>query len=159
MAWEPELVGDAGCGAAVTFVGYCRSASQDGDVTRLDLEHYPGFTEKEISRLAQRVAARRALAGLLVIHRFGTVLPGEPIVLVAENPTRGLDVQATRAVHDRLREAAARGLAVLVYASDLDEVLTLGTRVVVMNRGQLVEAPPGASRETIGRMMLGAGND
>lgn len=76
-------VRDAGCGAAVTFVGYCRSASQDGDVTRLDLEHYPGFTEKEISRLAQRVAARRALAGLLVIHRFGTVLPGEPIVLVA----------------------------------------------------------------------------
>lgn len=72
-----------GCGAAVTFVGYCRGASQDGDVTRLDLEHYPGFTEKEIGRLAQRVTDRHALDGLLVTHRFGTILPGEPIVLVA----------------------------------------------------------------------------
>jgi general nucleoside transport system ATP-binding protein len=89
---------------------------------------------------------------------IGRALALEPLVLVAENPTRGLDVQATRAVHDRLREAAARGLAVLVYSSDLDEVLTLGTRVVVMHRGQLVEAPPGTSREAIGRMMLGAGN-
>jgi simple sugar transport system ATP-binding protein len=89
---------------------------------------------------------------------IGRALALEPLVLVAENPTRGLDVQATRAVHDRLRAAAARGLAVLVYSSDLDEVLTLGTRVVVMHRGQLVEVPAGASREAIGRMMLGAGN-
>jgi molybdopterin synthase catalytic subunit len=73
----------AGCGAAVTFVGYCRGVSQEGEVTRLDLEHYPGFTEKEIDRLAQRVADRHALAALLVIHRIGTILPGEPIVLVA----------------------------------------------------------------------------
>jgi len=87
---------------------------------------------------------------------IGRALALGPIVLVAENPTRGLDVQATRAVHDRLREAAARGLAVLVHSSDLDEVLRLGTRVVVMFRGQLLEAPPGASREVVGRMMLGA---
>jgi simple sugar transport system ATP-binding protein len=90
---------------------------------------------------------------------IGRALALEPSVLVAENVTRGLDVQATRAVHDRLREAAARGLAVLVYSSDLDEVLALGTRVVVMHRGQLWEAPRGSSRETIGRMMLGAGLD
>jgi molybdopterin synthase catalytic subunit len=76
-------VRDAGAGAAVTFVGYCRGESQEGDVTRLDLEHYPGFTEKEIDRLARRVADRHVLAGLLVIHRFGPILPGEPIVLVA----------------------------------------------------------------------------
>jgi ABC-type uncharacterized transport system ATPase subunit len=88
---------------------------------------------------------------------IGRALALEPIVLVAENPTRGLDVQATRAVHDRLREAATRGLAVLLYSSDLDEVLTLGTRVVVMHRGQLMEVAPGTSREVVGRMMLGAG--
>jgi simple sugar transport system ATP-binding protein len=88
---------------------------------------------------------------------IGRALALEPIVLVAENPTRGLDVHATRAVHDRLREAATRGLAVLVYSSDLDEVLTLGTRVVVMYRGQLMEVAPGTPREVVGRMMLGAG--
>jgi ABC-type uncharacterized transport system ATPase subunit len=89
---------------------------------------------------------------------IGRALALEPIVLVAENPTRGLDVQAARAVHDRLREAAARGLAVMIYSSDLDEVLTLGTRVVVMYRGQLLEVPPGTSREVVGRLMLGAGS-
>jgi len=87
---------------------------------------------------------------------IGRALALEPIVLVAENPTRGLDVQATRVVHDRLREAAARGLAVLVHSSHLDEVLRLGTRVVVMHRGQLREVPAGTSREAVGRMMLGA---
>ena len=63
-----------------------------------------------------------------------------PAVIVAENPTRGLDVQATRAVHDRLREAAARGVTVLLYSSDLDEVMALGQRIVVMARGTLSEA-------------------
>lgn len=71
------------CGAAVTFVGYCRSTSQDGKVACLELEHYPGFTEKEISRLAKRVTERHELSAALVIHRFGRILPGEPIVLVA----------------------------------------------------------------------------
>lgn len=73
----------ADCGAAVTFVGYCRGASQQGEVTRLDLEHYPGFTDKEVRRLTERIAERHALSGVLVIHRYGAISPGEPIVLVA----------------------------------------------------------------------------
>ncbi len=77
-----------------------------------------------------------------------------PAVIVAENPTRGLDVQATRAVHDRLREAAGRGVAVLLYSNDLDEVMTLGQRIVVMARGTLREATAGASRSAIGELML-----
>jgi simple sugar transport system ATP-binding protein len=81
-------------------------------------------------------------------------LERHPEVLVAENPTRGLDVQAARAVHDRLREAAGRGVAVLFYSSDLDEVMALGQRIVVMTRGALREAPAGASRSEIGGLML-----
>jgi ABC-type uncharacterized transport system ATPase subunit len=77
-----------------------------------------------------------------------------PAVIVAENPTRGLDVQATRAVHDRLREAAVRGVAVLLYSNDLDEVMTLGQRIVVMARGTLRETPAAASRSAIGELML-----
>lgn len=73
----------AECGAAVTFVGYCRAASQQGEVTRLELEHYPGFTESEIGRLTQRIAERYQVSDLLVVHRFGAISPGEPIVLVA----------------------------------------------------------------------------
>jgi simple sugar transport system ATP-binding protein len=54
-----------------------------------------------------------------------------------------------------LRGAAAEGAAVLVYSSDLDEVLALASRVVVVHRGSLVEPEPGAAgREAIGTLML-----
>ncbi len=79
-----------------------------------------------------------------------------PEVLIAENPTRGLDVLATREVHERLREAAARGVAVLLYSNDLDEVIALGQRIVVMVRGTLREAAAGATRAEIGALMLGS---
>jgi ABC-type uncharacterized transport system ATPase subunit len=49
---------------------------------------------------------------------------------------------------------ASAGAAVLFHSSDLDEVLALATRILVMSRGVLVEPPPGASRETIGALML-----
>ena len=80
-------------------------------------------------------------------------LDGAPRLVVAENPTRGLDVRASAAVHERLRLAAAAGAAVVVYSSDLDEVLALATRVVVMHAGRLAEQP--LDREAVGRAMLG----
>jgi len=70
-------------GAMASFVGYCRSGSAHGAVTHLELEHYPGFTEAEVARLAQKVAARHDLLDLLVIHRIGVIPAHEPIVLVA----------------------------------------------------------------------------
>ena len=80
-------------------------------------------------------------------------LTAEPAIIVAENPTRGLDLRATAAVHVRLREAASRGAAVVVHSTDLDEVLALATRVVVVYRGTLLEVPN--DREKVGRAMLG----
>jgi|tagenome__1003787_1003787.scaffolds.fasta_scaffold20960778_3 ABC-type uncharacterized transport system ATPase subunit len=76
-----------------------------------------------------------------------------PSIIVAENPTRGLDIRASAAVHERLREAAARGAAALVHSSDLDEVLALATRVVAVHEGRLTEVPN--DREAVGRAMLG----
>jgi len=81
-------------------------------------------------------------------------LSRRPRVVVAENPTRGLDIRATATIHARLRRAASEGAAVLFHSSDLDEVLELATRVVVVSRGVLTEAPPDATRETIGTLML-----
>jgi simple sugar transport system ATP-binding protein len=79
-----------------------------------------------------------------------------PAVIVAENPTRGLDVSAAAAIHARLRSAAAGGAAVLFHSSDLDEVLHLAERVLVVNRGVIAEVPFAATREDIGGMMLRA---
>lgn len=80
-------------------------------------------------------------------------LADRPPLLVAENPTRGLDVQATAGVAARLREARAAGAALVVYASDLDEMLPLADRVLVVYAGTVRELPP--DRELVGRAMLG----
>jgi simple sugar transport system ATP-binding protein len=84
-------------------------------------------------------------------------LAREPRVVVAENPTRGLDLRAAAAIHERLRRAAAAGAAVLVYSSDLDEVLALAGRVLVASRGTLIEPPPGATRAQVGELMVTGG--
>ena len=82
-------------------------------------------------------------------------------LLVAENPTRGLDVGATGFVRDELRrsveppEGPAPG--VVLISSDLDEVLALSDRMFVMARGRLITVPAGQrSREAVGALMLGA---
>jgi molybdopterin synthase catalytic subunit len=70
-------------GAIASFVGYCRGLSAQGAVAHLELDHYPGFTDAEVARLAACVAERRQLAALLVIHRVGIIPARAPIVLVA----------------------------------------------------------------------------
>ena len=80
-------------------------------------------------------------------------LQGDPMLLVVENPTRGLDLRASASVHARLREAAASGAAVVVYSSDVDELLGMATRVVVVHSGRVTETP--LDRASIGRAMLG----
>jgi general nucleoside transport system ATP-binding protein len=81
-------------------------------------------------------------------------LDGPVDLLVADNPTRGLDLQATTFVQDRIRAAAASGAAVIVHSSDLDEMLALATRVLVVFEGTVRELP--CDREMVGRAMLGA---
>jgi len=70
-------------GALVTFVGICRAGTDDVAVAELRIDHYPGFTEKEIARLAAETAARFDCPDILVVHRVGAIRPGEAIVLVA----------------------------------------------------------------------------
>jgi general nucleoside transport system ATP-binding protein len=82
-------------------------------------------------------------------------LDSQPDVLVAEDPTRGLDILATAAVHEALRSAVRDGACVVVHASDLDEVLGLADRILVMCDNVLTELPADATREQVGDAMLG----
>jgi simple sugar transport system ATP-binding protein len=78
-------------------------------------------------------------------------------VLVAVNPTRGLDVAAAAAVADALVNAAHKGCAALLISTDLDEVLDLSDRVAVLFRGRLSAAlEPPVDLERLGLLMAGA---
>ncbi|MEM1372666.1 MAG: molybdenum cofactor biosynthesis protein MoaE [Pseudomonadota bacterium] len=68
-------------GAVVSFTGIVRDT--DGTLQEMLIEHYPGMTEKAISRIAAEAAQRWALADVLVIHRYGPLKPGAPIMMVA----------------------------------------------------------------------------
>lgn len=87
---------------------------------------------------------------------IGRALHKQPELLVAVNPTRGLDVNATAYVHDRIREQKAQGAAILLISTELEEVLALSDRVAVLYSGEVMGVvPPNTSRETLGLMMGG----
>lgn len=67
-------------GAVVTFTGLCRD--EGGTLAALELEHYPGMAEGEISRIVEEAIGRWPLDGVTVIHRYGKIAPGANIVLV-----------------------------------------------------------------------------
>jgi ABC-type uncharacterized transport system ATPase subunit len=79
-------------------------------------------------------------------------------VLLASQPTRGVDVGAIEFIHTRLREARAGGKAILLVSADLNEVLALSDRIAVMYGGRIVTIVPGAMAtvETLGSFMTGA---
>ena len=80
---------------------------------------------------------------------------GEMKVLIAASPTRGLDVSAVATVHSYLLDAAAAGAAVVLLSEDLDEILALNDRIVVMYEGRLSEVVDRESVEEIGLRMAG----
>jgi len=82
---------------------------------------------------------------------------GEPAVLVAASPTRGLDVSGIETVHSYLRDAASRGVGVLLISEDLDEILALADRIVVMYEGAVVGERDArlATVEELGLLMAG----
>lgn len=71
----------ANVGAIVTFTGLVRDDT--GRMTALELEHYPGMTESAIAKIVDEAVARWNLADCLVIHRYGRLAVGEPIMMVA----------------------------------------------------------------------------
>lgn len=97
--------GRADIGAIVTFAGLCRD--EGGRLTALELEHYPGMAEAEIGRVAAEAASRWPLSGLVAIHRYGMIKPGEQIVLViAASAHRRAAFEAAEFMMDYLKTRA-----------------------------------------------------
>jgi len=119
-------------------------------------------TGRIVRRLDVRTPAIDAPAaslsgGNLQRYVIGRAILQEPRVLVAAQPTWGVDAAATAAIHAALRELAESGTAVLLISQDLDELLVLADRLAVLDRGRLSPARPvGAiTIEEIGLMMGG----
>ena len=132
-----------------------------GAAVRRGMLSWPTLTEqtRDVMRASdvrggtEQTRARHLSGGNQQRLVVGRELSDQPTLVVAENPTRGLDVRSTAAVHTRLRDAARAGAAIVVYSSDLDEVMALATRVCVLHNGRLVEVAN--DRAVIGRALLG----
>ncbi|VXB05531.1 ABC transporter ATP-binding protein [Nocardioides sp. AX2bis] len=90
----------------------------------------------------------------------GREMSGDPILLIAAHPTRGVDVGAQAAIWNHIREARADGLSVLLISADLDELIGLSDRIEVVLRGRLVGEfdPSDVTPEQLGSAMTGAGS-
>lgn len=118
----------AGAGAIVTFSGLVRDDT--GSMVALELEHYPGMTEKALAAIADRARARWDLADLTIIHRFGRLAVGEPIMMIATAARhRASAFEAAEYLMDYLksrapfwkREIGADGPGAWVEARETDE--------------------------------------
>ena len=94
-------------GAIVSFLGKVRGEGGRDPVLALELEHYPGVTERSISEIAARARERWRLDAMLIIHRVGRLEPGEPIVLVCTSAQHRRDAfQAADFLMDYLKTDA-----------------------------------------------------
>ncbi|HEY3415214.1 MAG TPA: ABC transporter ATP-binding protein [Armatimonadota bacterium] len=108
-----------------------------------------------------RSTARSLSGGNQQKYLFGREVGRNPKLLIAYQPTRGLDIGATKMLHDRLRAEADAGRAILLISLDLDEVLSLSDRIAVLYRGKVAGTVSGAeaTREGLGRLMIGGSQD
>ncbi len=92
-------------GAVVSFVGLCRG--EQGKLSALELEHYPGMAEAEMRRIAELAIGRFSLMGATAIHRHGRIEPGQNIVLViAAAPHRQAAFDGASFIMDFLKTSA-----------------------------------------------------
>jgi len=107
---------------------------------------------------AGREAVTKSLSGgNLQKVMLARELAGRPAVVIASQPTRGLDVGAMEYIHQRLLQERERGAGILLISEDLDEIFALSDRIVVMYEGEIMGevSGPSASREQIGLWMSG----
>lgn len=99
--------GDKGVGAVVAFIGMVRDLNLAEDVVALELEHYPGMTEKSLLRIAEQAAQRWSLQAARIVHRVGKMYPGDQIVMVlTASAHRGDAYEANQFMMDYLKTEA-----------------------------------------------------
>ncbi len=99
--------GDGRVGAVVSFVGTVRDLNEGASVSEMELEHYPGMTERALDEIVAQARARWELFGVLVIHRVGPLAPLDQIVLVAcTSSHRGESFAACEFIMDYLKTDA-----------------------------------------------------
>lgn len=98
---------DARIGAVVTFIGTVRDVNDGAGVSEMELEHYPGMTEKALEKIVDEAKARWRIFDALVIHRIGPLKPLDQIVLVAVTSAhRGEAFDACEFIMDYLKTQA-----------------------------------------------------
>ena len=99
--------GDVGVGAVAAFVGTVRDRNDGAGVASMELEHYPGMTERSIEALIDAAMQRFDIRAVRVIHRIGVLMPQDQIVLVAVTSShRGSAFQACEFLMDYLKTQA-----------------------------------------------------
>ncbi len=101
--------GDVAVGAVATFIGTVRdrNGGHAGEVSAMELEHYPGMTERSIEAMIDEARRRFEIRGARIVHRVGVLQPGDQIVLVAvSSPHRGQAFQACEFLMDYLKTQA-----------------------------------------------------
>ncbi|HEX6755228.1 MAG TPA: ABC transporter ATP-binding protein [Mycobacteriales bacterium] len=128
----------------------------DRDGARADTERI--VREYDVRTPGIDVAASALSGGNQQKFIVGREMSGEPVLLLAAHPTRGVDVGAQAAIWDHLRAARAQGLAVLLVSADLDELIGLSDTIKVILRGRLVATadPRSVTPEELGSAMTGA---
>jgi molybdopterin synthase catalytic subunit len=101
------LGSDRGIGAIVAFVGTVRDLNLAEDVVALELEHYPGMTEKSLLNILDQAAQRWTLQGARIVHRIGKMYPGNQIVMVLTASAHRADAyEANNFIMDYLKTEA-----------------------------------------------------
>jgi len=94
-------------GAITSFVGYVRDYSNNKKITSLNIEHYPGMTEKKLMQISQQASKKWPLLGSLIIHRYGKLDTSDQIVLTAAASLhRRAAFEATEFMMDYLKTSA-----------------------------------------------------
>ena len=132
----------------------------------------PRWRPREAARRAAALIERFNIRAQSPLQRAGSLSGGnqqkvilarelerQPRIIVAAEPTRGLDIESTRFIHDELRAAAGRGAAILLITSDLDEAFALGDAIHVIYRGTLSALlTPGEAAVQAPMLMAGVGS-
>ncbi|WP_230486681.1 ABC transporter ATP-binding protein [Nocardioides anomalus] len=149
--WENRILGHQ------TREPNVRGPLIDKGAARADTERI--ISEYDVRTPGPDVLARALSGGNQQKLIVGREMSGDPVLLIAAHPTRGVDVGAQAAIWDHIKNARRQGLAVLLISADLDELIGLSDRIEVILRGRLVGSfdPSQVTPEQLGSAMTGAG--